>query len=271
MSETQSFQLLGATEIVDIPIQHLDGQNVVYWESIEQVFPAVRCVMNDDAPVPCFIKHLSDRVLKVFPSSTTNHLRVDSAMECPRMASTVGVNDTSAVYRTEAGASYPVNPSSDHKSVEDLRVAAVSTETTVDDAGARISLAGSSTLPLGSPSPIETPAETTLSFQRIVKLVSEKTREFDGPVQKQDLNVLMARVFQLQQTSDFKQDKMGANQEKMMQMFIDLHDEIKQLKEDCHAKQEEILQLQRESVTQQQELIQLHKVSDAKQEQLLEL
>lgn len=40
------FRLIETTEIVRIPIQHVDGQAVVYWESIEKVFPEVKCVKN---------------------------------------------------------------------------------------------------------------------------------------------------------------------------------------------------------------------------------
>ena len=50
MAETQSFQLLGAPEIVKIPIQNVDGHKVVDWESIEHAFPGARCVKHDDVP-----------------------------------------------------------------------------------------------------------------------------------------------------------------------------------------------------------------------------
>ena len=48
MDQAQLFRVTGTTEIIKIPIQHVDGQNVVYWESIEQVFPGVNCIKNGD-------------------------------------------------------------------------------------------------------------------------------------------------------------------------------------------------------------------------------
>ncbi|KAF9559055.1 hypothetical protein EC968_006752 [Mortierella alpina] len=269
MSETQSFQLLGTTDIVEIPIQHMDDQNIVYWESIEQVFPGVKCVKNDDVPVQCFIKQVPDKVLKVILSSTTNHVRADSEVEGSTTASITALNFTPVANGTESSTNYPMEFPSDHKSVEDLLVATAQLETPMDDLSARIQ--ESSTLPSSIPSQVKAPSKTTLSFQRIVKLVSEKARESDGPVQKQELSALMATMFQLQQTSDLKQDK-------MIEMFIDLHDEIKQLKKDCHAKQEEILQLQRDSDAKQGQLLehqknieQLQIAAAAKQEQMDQL
>jgi hypothetical protein len=46
MEDTQSFRLVGTTEIVRIPIQRVDGQAAVNWESIEKVFPEIKCVQN---------------------------------------------------------------------------------------------------------------------------------------------------------------------------------------------------------------------------------
>jgi len=48
MEESQSFRLTGMTEIKKVPIHHVDGQNVIYWESIEQVFPGVKVIKNGD-------------------------------------------------------------------------------------------------------------------------------------------------------------------------------------------------------------------------------
>ncbi len=48
MEETQSFRLMGTTDIVKIPVQHVDGRAVVYWDSIEQIFPGVKGVKNGD-------------------------------------------------------------------------------------------------------------------------------------------------------------------------------------------------------------------------------
>ena len=46
MARTQSFRLAGSTDIEDIPCNHVYGQNVVYWEDIEHVFPGIKHVKN---------------------------------------------------------------------------------------------------------------------------------------------------------------------------------------------------------------------------------
>ena len=51
MEETQSFRLNGTAEVVKIPIQHVDGQNVVDWDDIKQVFPGIQYVRNGDVSV----------------------------------------------------------------------------------------------------------------------------------------------------------------------------------------------------------------------------
>ena len=51
MEETQSFSLTGATKIEKIPIQHVDGQNVIHWGDIKQVFPGVTHVKNGEVAV----------------------------------------------------------------------------------------------------------------------------------------------------------------------------------------------------------------------------
>jgi len=42
MKNTQSFRLTGAVDIIDLAVNHARGQNVVYWEDIEQVFPEAK-------------------------------------------------------------------------------------------------------------------------------------------------------------------------------------------------------------------------------------
>lgn len=46
MEETQLFRLHGTTDIVEVPVDYLDGQKVIYWEDIEEFFPGVIHVMN---------------------------------------------------------------------------------------------------------------------------------------------------------------------------------------------------------------------------------
>lgn len=46
MEETQSFRLIGTTDIEEIICYYVGEQRVVYWEDIEQVFPNVKHVKN---------------------------------------------------------------------------------------------------------------------------------------------------------------------------------------------------------------------------------
>ncbi|KAG0312967.1 hypothetical protein BGZ99_009169 [Dissophora globulifera] len=46
MESTQSFRLAGATKIQNIPIQYVDGQSVIYWESVEKAFPGAKNIRN---------------------------------------------------------------------------------------------------------------------------------------------------------------------------------------------------------------------------------
>jgi len=46
MDVTQSFRLTGQTDIEDIPCDCVDGDNIIYWEDIEQIYPGVKHVKN---------------------------------------------------------------------------------------------------------------------------------------------------------------------------------------------------------------------------------
>ncbi|KAG9060730.1 hypothetical protein KI688_008941 [Linnemannia hyalina] len=46
MEDTQSFHLIETMDTVEITLNHVKGQNIVYWEDIEQVFPGVKRVRN---------------------------------------------------------------------------------------------------------------------------------------------------------------------------------------------------------------------------------
>ncbi|KAF9344209.1 hypothetical protein BGX26_004649, partial [Mortierella sp. AD094] len=90
MEETQSFRLNGTTDTIEITIDHVGGQNIVYWEDIEQVFPGVKHVQNGKVAInmlrssdgtrikPHCIKHCPDVVLDVVLSTTLEHIHADS-------------------------------------------------------------------------------------------------------------------------------------------------------------------------------------------------
>ncbi|KAI8594416.1 hypothetical protein EDD21DRAFT_449399 [Dissophora ornata] len=51
MEDTQSFRLIGKSDIEKIPLDNVNGQNIVYWEDIQQVFPGVKYVKNGEVAV----------------------------------------------------------------------------------------------------------------------------------------------------------------------------------------------------------------------------
>ncbi|KAF9961236.1 hypothetical protein BGZ72_004377 [Mortierella alpina] len=79
--KTQLFRLFGKEDIVEITVDQLDGQTIVYWEDIEQVFPGVQHVMHGRVAVsmlrdssrlritPLCIQHWTDAVLEVHLST----------------------------------------------------------------------------------------------------------------------------------------------------------------------------------------------------------
>jgi len=51
MEVTQPFRLIGKSDIVEIPCDHVDGQHVIHWVDIEQVFPGVQYVKRGNVAV----------------------------------------------------------------------------------------------------------------------------------------------------------------------------------------------------------------------------
>ncbi|KAI8594876.1 hypothetical protein EDD21DRAFT_449062, partial [Dissophora ornata] len=89
MADTQSFRLIGKLDIEDIPLNNVNGQNIVYWEDVQLVFPGVKHVKNGKVAVtmmrdsheniikPDRIKHCPNVVLEVVLSTTVQHVHVD--------------------------------------------------------------------------------------------------------------------------------------------------------------------------------------------------
>ncbi|KAI8596875.1 hypothetical protein EDD21DRAFT_447481, partial [Dissophora ornata] len=92
MVDTQSFRSTGKLDIKKIPVSNINGQNVVCWEDIQQVFSGVEYIMNGEVVVnmmkdsnlkriePYRIEHCPNVVLEVFLSTTVKHVHVDSPM-----------------------------------------------------------------------------------------------------------------------------------------------------------------------------------------------
>ncbi|KAI8596099.1 hypothetical protein EDD21DRAFT_448106, partial [Dissophora ornata] len=90
MEDTQSFRLTGESEIEKIRLVNVNGQNIIYWDEIQDVFPGVKYVKNGEVAVakmrdsdenrikPHRIKHCPNVVLDVVLSATVKHVHVDS-------------------------------------------------------------------------------------------------------------------------------------------------------------------------------------------------
>ncbi|GJJ70243.1 hypothetical protein EMPS_02592 [Entomortierella parvispora] len=85
MKQTQAFRVAGTTSVENISIDSIHGQNVIFWENIEQVFPGVRVVKCGDVVInilrdpngvryePHRIEHYPDEVLDLVLSTQTEH------------------------------------------------------------------------------------------------------------------------------------------------------------------------------------------------------
>ena len=52
MSETQAFRAADSTaHIGNIKVDNVNGQNVIYWEDVEQVFPGVQHIRDGSSVV----------------------------------------------------------------------------------------------------------------------------------------------------------------------------------------------------------------------------
>ncbi|KAF8932520.1 hypothetical protein BGZ58_007008, partial [Dissophora ornata] len=102
MEEYQSFRVAGTTTVRNIDVDNVDGQNVIYWEDIEQLFPGVQNVQNGKFLVkllrdlkrarfvPHCIKHCPGVVLNITLWHTTKYFHVDPPMSTSNLTLTDG-------------------------------------------------------------------------------------------------------------------------------------------------------------------------------------
>ncbi|KAF9945675.1 hypothetical protein BGZ72_001106, partial [Mortierella alpina] len=246
MDQSQSFRVIGTTQVVTIPVQQVGGENVVSWENIKQVFPGVKCVKNGDVEIPRCIKYFPGVVLDIVVSSA---------------------------YK-DVPAGLPTDLSFDGKYVEDLRVSSASAETLFSDTSA-VSPPISPLIPPPSvPCKVEL-SKTALSFIEALKCASKKAKELDGHVPQQERNAEMAYMIKLLEASEVKQEELSQlqkqalnqqdemkqlvlkHQEEIKRLAIEHQEEVKQLHRASDAKQEEVKQLQKQALDQQEEMKQL--------------
>jgi hypothetical protein len=51
MEVTQHFRLSGTTNVEEIPCDQVDGENIIYWQDIKEVFPGVQFVKHGNRTV----------------------------------------------------------------------------------------------------------------------------------------------------------------------------------------------------------------------------
>ncbi|OAQ29440.1 RNI-like protein [Linnemannia elongata AG-77] len=106
MDETQSFRIAGTSDVKNIDVDTVNGQSVIYWEDIEQVFPRVGHICNGSSVVklvrdskrarivPHCIKHYPGVVLDVVLATGANCIHEDSSVATSRLAPTNGQVET---------------------------------------------------------------------------------------------------------------------------------------------------------------------------------
>ncbi|KAF9287123.1 hypothetical protein BGZ68_002226 [Mortierella alpina] len=253
MEETQFFRLAGSTEIVKVPIQQENGQNVVYWESIEQVFPGVKCVKNGDVVVPPCINHFPGVVLGIVAPNADEYLQAGPSVRAPSQVPTVDLTPALRVGRADVPGDRSSYPSSKEKLVEDLQVTYATAEMSIGDVAARCLSAGLSVSPLSPSSKLETPSKTALQFIEALKRASKKAKESDDQVGQQELSAKMAHMIKLQEASDARQEEMN----RLQRQVLHHQEEMKQLQRASDAKQEKMNRLQQQALDQQEEMKQL--------------
>ncbi|KAF9088923.1 hypothetical protein BGX27_002596, partial [Mortierella sp. AM989] len=169
MDETQSFRLIRTTDIVDITVSHVGGQNIIYWEDIKQVFPGVKYVQNGKVAItmlrdsdgarimPHRIKHCPGVVLDVVLPTAGEHVHVDLLMTTPCLD--------------------PTDAATEDKVVEGLQITPTPAEAPVDDISVSTMLATPLLLPSSAFSSIAAATKTELSLKQIVNLASKKALE----------------------------------------------------------------------------------------------
>jgi hypothetical protein len=51
MDDTQSFRLVETSDSMEITLHHVDGQNIIYWEDIEHIFPGVKRIHRGNSAI----------------------------------------------------------------------------------------------------------------------------------------------------------------------------------------------------------------------------
>ncbi|KAG0296442.1 hypothetical protein BGZ98_000966, partial [Dissophora globulifera] len=269
MKDAQSFRLAGTTQILKIPIQHVDGHSVVYWDRIEQAFPGVKQVKNGDVAIPHCIKYFPGVVLDVVLSGATEHLNAGTLVGTPSVVPTVALSTALTVGLSDAPVDIQTGLSSEGKSGKGLQVTSALAETPVNDVRAQASLTGSPVSPPTSHSEVKATSKTAPSFKQVVQLASKQAIQSSSQIPIQELSANMAHMIKLQEASDTKQEELKRLQNKALEQ----QEEMKRLQNQALEQYEEMSRLQKQAL-EGQEMIKrlqeqvLHHQEEAKQLQI---
>ncbi|KAF9944889.1 hypothetical protein BGZ72_001859, partial [Mortierella alpina] len=198
MEETQPFRLIGSEDILEILVNSVGGQNFVYWEDIEQVFPGVKHVQKGKVAiimlrdsdgnriVPHHIKYYPGVVLDVVLSAV-EHAHVGS----PRANSPASgqfsaipdnttttphvhapANPATANTYVSSSIKVPLHPAVD-ESLSTTESNVVSVLQVISEATA------SNTLATTVPASLLATSKTCLSFRQVAKLAMKQVMESD--------------------------------------------------------------------------------------------
>ncbi|KAI8597464.1 hypothetical protein EDD21DRAFT_216054 [Dissophora ornata] len=180
MEGHQAFRVAGTTTVRNINIDHIDGQNIIYWEDIEQAFPGVQHVQNGEFVVKLLRDH---NRIRIVPHCIKHCQGVILDVVLP----TVVINghaDFTVASPSQALASSADAPTQD-KVFEALQVGPQPAGTPFSDTN--VSIFSTMTLPLSS--------NSTLEVKAIPKAASKKAQEFEV---EQRLLSLMSPELQVQ-------------------------------------------------------------------------
>ncbi|KAF9092942.1 hypothetical protein BGX27_001694 [Mortierella sp. AM989] len=128
MEETQSFSLIGNINILEILVDCVGGQKIVYWEDIVHVFPGINHVqkgkvvisMSKDRDgnriVPYRIKHYPGVVLDVVLATPVEYVHVDPLMAASLSSGHIGA--TADAQGTHPSAEAPIDASDTSPAVD---------------------------------------------------------------------------------------------------------------------------------------------------------
>ncbi|KAG0313590.1 hypothetical protein BGZ99_008727 [Dissophora globulifera] len=267
MKDAQSFRLAGTTQILKIPIQHVDGQSVVYWDRIEQAFPGVKQVKNGDVAIPHCIKYFPGVVLDVVLSGATENFNAESLVGTPSVVPTIALSTTLTVGLSDAPVDIQTGHPSEGKPVKGLRVTSALAETPVNDVRAQASLTGSPVPPPTSHSDVKATSKTAPSCKQVVQLVSKQANESGSQIPIQELSANMAHMIRLQEASDTKQEEL----KRLQNQALEQQEEMKRLQNQTLEQQEEMKQLQNQALEQHEKMRRLQKQALEGQEKISRL